>query len=124
MDLRDTLDEREKLVRTVLAAGLALVAIRSLRNGKRFSGLLAGGGALAVAYVATAESGELEELTETVETEVTETIGEVTTDEGTPDERTTDEGSKLRCAACGEPIAPGQSRGPNDDDEIVHRACK
>lgn len=28
-----------------------------------------------------------------------------------------------RCAACGNPIVPGQQRGPNADHKIVHKSC-
>ena len=32
-------------------------------------------------------------------------------------------GASLTCAACGNPIVPGQGRGPNENDEIVHESC-
>ncbi|MFC6826641.1 DUF2892 domain-containing protein [Halopelagius fulvigenes] len=121
MDLRETIEDREPLVRVLLAAGLAAVAISSLRKGRRLSGLLAGGGALALGYTMTAEPDELEELTETVgvDTDIdTEELAE------TVGLGTGDGDSKLRCAVCGEPIAAGEPRGPNEDNEIAHRSCK
>lgn len=66
-------------------------------------GALAGVGALALGFDATRESGG-----PTVEY----------------DFDTTDEEAELYCAICGEPIRPGQWRGPNEDDEIVHDACQ
>ncbi|SFF86993.1 hypothetical protein SAMN04488063_0594 [Halopelagius inordinatus] len=124
MDLRKAVRDRERLARTLLAFGLSVVAIRSLRNGKRLSGLLAGGGALAAGYAAVTPSGELEDLDE-----LTETLDVGTTDEDADDEdssgrETTEDAGKLRCAACGEPISTGQTRGPNENDEIVHLDCK
>lgn len=116
MDLRETVGDREQLVRTLLAVGLSVVAISSLRKGRRLNGLLAGGGALALGYTATTGSGKLDEL-DSVEDE----LGELTE---TLDVGTTDEDTKLRCAACGESIDPGETRGPNENDEIVHLDCK
>lgn len=116
MDLREAVGDRKRLVRTLLAVGLSAVAVRSLRKGRRLSGLLAGGGALAVGYTATTSSDELEELTETLD------VG--TTDEDSTDQDATDRDVEFRCAACGEPIDTGQTRGPNEDNEIVHLDCK
>lgn len=102
---------RDRPLRVVLAAALAVVAVGSLRKGKRLRGALAGVGALALGYASTGGSpptGKLAELEETFGT----------------DETTTDEGSELRCAICGQPIRPGQRRGPNEEGEIVHDACK
>lgn len=103
MDLEETVGDRKRLVRTLLAVGLTGVAIRSLRRGRRLNGLLAGAGAAVLGYTATSQS---EELAETVG------IG------------TTNEDVGLRCAACGEPIVPGQARGPNENGETVHDACR
>ncbi|NEU57988.1 DUF2892 domain-containing protein [Halorussus sp. MSC15.2] len=102
MEQSKSVSERSRLVRTILAAGLAVAAIRSLQRGKRLSGALAGVGALALGYGATAESGELSE---------TLGIGE------------TGEEAQLRCAVCGQPIRPGERRGPNENNEIVHETC-
>lgn len=103
MDLEEIVGDRKRLVRTLLAVGLTGVAIRSLRRGRRLNGLLAGAGAAVLGYTATSQS---EELAETVG------IG------------TTNEDVGLRCAACGEPIVPGQARGPNENGETVHDACR
>ncbi|WP_206425131.1 hypothetical protein [Halosimplex salinum] len=102
MELQETLGDRDRTVRTLLTAALAAVAIRSFRKGNRLRGLLVGGLAAVTGYsVATASAGE----PETVDTE-------------RPRER-----GELRCAACGEPIVPGQVRKPNENDETVHEAC-
>lgn len=105
MDLRKTIGKRSRLVRTVLAAVLTVVAASSLRKGKRLTGALAGVGALAVGYGAATESGEL--------------AGAVDIEMGGEEEK-----AERRCAACGEPIVPGQRRGPNESGEIVHEDCE
>lgn len=103
MELPKNVGDRNRLARTALTVALTAVAISSLRKGKRASGLLAGTGALALGYKAKTESGELKE-----------NLGiDATSERG-----------ELRCAACGEPIRPGQRRGPNENDEIVHDDCK
>jgi len=104
MDLNEVGDSRGRIVRTLLAAGLAVVALGSLRKGKRLRGALAGAGALALGYAATSESGEVVETLDV---------------RGGGDE----EDVKLRCAACGQPIRPGELRRPNENDETVHDAC-
>lgn len=101
MELSKYVGDRNRLVRTVLAVGLAVVAITSLLKGKRVRGALAGVGAVALASVERAGPGDL-----------TEMVG------------STDDDVELRCAACGQPIRPGQLRGPNENDEIVHEDCK
>lgn len=103
MDVDRTAGDRKRLVRTLLAVGLLGVAIRSLRKGRRLNGLLAGGGAVILGYTATTQSGELREAVG---------IG------------TNDEDGGFRCAVCGEPIVPGQARGPNENGETVHEACR
>jgi hypothetical protein len=102
MELRKNVGDRNRLVRTALTIALTVVAISSLRKGKRLSGLMAGAGAVALGYNATAESGEL-----------TESLGIDATGED----------AELRCAACDEPIRPGQRRRPNENDQTVHEAC-
>lgn len=104
MDLPEKVSGRDRLARAGLAVVLGLLAIRSLRNGKRLRGVLAGAGALALGYDA---SNRTPDLTETLGAE---SVGQ-------------DE-ARLTCAECGEPIRPGQPRGPNEDHEIVHEACK
>lgn len=111
---------RGRLVRIVLAVALAVVAIRSFRGGKRVTGVLAGVGAGVLGYAATTEDQTL------TEPEAITSVGE---DDGA--ERTSSVDSadataadaRLRCAACGDPIVPGQVRGPNADHEIVHKGC-
>jgi hypothetical protein len=102
MELRKNVGDRNRLGRTALTIALTVVAIGSFRKGKRVSGVLAGVGALALGYNATTESGEL-----------TESLGIDATDED----------AELRCAACDEPIRPGQRRRPNENDETAHEAC-
>lgn len=106
MDLPKNVARRERLTR-VVAVGLAVVAIRSLWKGKRVAGLLAGAGAIALGYNVANTRTEVEGLVETA-------FGEGPTDEEVV----------LRCAICGQPIRPGQRRGPNADGEIVHDACE
>lgn len=101
MDLRETVEDRSRLARVLLAVVLAGLAVRSVRNGKRARGLLAAGGAVALGYTATSESRDLNDV---IDFE-------------------TDDDYQLRCAHCGEPIVPGQRRGPNANDEIVHETC-
>lgn len=103
MELNKNVGDRNRVARILLTIALTLVAISSLRKGKRLSGVLAGAGALALGYNATTESGELKE-----------NLGIDTTGED----------AALHCAACGEPIRPGQRRSPNENDEIVHDDCK
>lgn len=108
MELSQKADGR--LVRAVLVAALTVVAVRSLRRGKRLSGALAGAGAAALGYQARSGSRDMTEI------EIPDVVP-IGGDEGAPAD------SELRCAACGEPIRPGQGRGPNENDEIVHDTC-
>lgn len=109
MELRKTVSNRKRLARRLSTAVLAAVAVRSLRKGKRVTGVLAGAGAVALGLKARSDSGEPGE--------------ELDIDASAGDSDAADESSQLHCAACGEPIVPGQSRGPNENDEIVHDAC-
>ncbi|WP_132057978.1 DUF2892 domain-containing protein [Halorussus amylolyticus] len=102
MERHETDDTRSRIARMALAVALALVAALSLRKGKRLTGALAGVGALALGATATSETPD---LTETLEIE------------------TASEGDKLRCAACGRPIRPGERRRPNANHETVHDTC-
>lgn len=111
MDPNKNAGGRDRLLRIVLAAVLAVVAVGSLRNGKRLTGALAGVGAFALGYGATTDDTQLDGIRETVESAAT-------------GEETTGEGGELRCAICGQPIRPGERRGPNEEGEIVHDACK
>jgi hypothetical protein len=101
MELSKDAVDRALLARTAFAVVLTVAAVRSLQQGKRLRGALAGAGALALGYLATAESEGLTGIRESADEEV-----------------------ELRCATCGQPIRPGQARGPNENDEIVHDDCK
>ena len=102
MELKKKVGGRKRLARTALAVVLTAVAISSLRKRKRLRGALAGAGALALGYGATTGGGELKEMI---------------------DIDAASEDVELRCASCGQPIRPGERRGPNEDNEIVHESC-
>lgn len=102
MELNEKLDDRGRLARMILAAGLAVVALRSFAKRKPMRGVLAGAGAAALGYTVSSESGGV--------------IEEIRTEP-------TAEDAELRCASCGDPIVPGQRRKPNEDGETVHEAC-
>ena len=101
MELSKNVGDRQRLARTAFAVVLTVAAVRSLQRGKRLRGVLAGVGALALGLDVSPRSGK-----------VTEMIG------------STEPDVELRCAACGQPIRPGQARGPNENHEIVHEDCK
>jgi len=136
MDDNKNVGGRDRLVRLLLTVVLSIAAVRWLRSGKRLRGLLAGVGALGFGFNATTgycgvndaldvdTTGESEEIDiDFDEPETTDDAGspETTTsaDSGSTQERT----SQLECASCGEPIVPGQSRGPNGQGDIVHDDC-
>jgi hypothetical protein len=106
MELSQKRSDDDRLVRTLLAVGLAVFAFQSLRRGKRLRGLLAGLGAFALGFATQFESDSV-------------TKGPVEE----PETGSTNETGGFSCAACGEPIVVGQSRRPNEDDETVHEAC-
>jgi len=95
-----------RLTSTLLAVGLSVFALRSLRGGKRLRGVLAGLGAVAFGYRASTQSGD---VVERIEEEIE--IGSESED------------VRQRCAVCGDPIVAGQLRRPNENDETVHEAC-
>lgn len=106
MELSKKLRDDDRLTHTLLAVGLSVFALLSLRSGKRLRGVLAGVGAVTLWYDASTESGDVvEHLAEELDTE------------------STTEDKRLRCAICGDPIVVGQRRGPNENDETVHEAC-
>ena len=136
MDDTKNVGGRDRLVRLLLTVVLSIAAVRWLRSGKRLRGLLAGVGALGFGFNATTgycgvndaldvdTTGESEEVDiDFDEPETTDDAGSVETgsadESGSPKERT----SQLECAFCGEPIVPGQSRGPNSQGDIVHDDC-
>lgn len=108
MDLNETADSPSGLARFLLAVGLMVVAVRSLRKEKRVFAALAGVAAVVVGYTAKAGSGQ---STPDVATEASRI-------------EATSEHERLRCAVCGEPIVAGEGRGPNEAHEIVHDACE
>lgn len=129
MDDTKNVGGRDRLGRFLVAAVLSIAAVRWLRGGKRVRGLLAGVGALGFGFNATTGYCGVNDA---LGVDTTDESGEVSidfdeSDEGT--ETTTDAGATqarehyLTCAACGEPIVAGQSRGPNEDDEIIHDDC-
>lgn len=134
MDDTKNVGGRDRLVRFLLAAGLSIAAVRWLRSGKRKRGLLAGAGALVFGFNSTTgycgvndaldvdTAGESEEVS----------IGFDESDDGESSagsDTTADAGATqvrehyLTCADCGEPIVAGQSRGPNNQGDIVHDDC-
>ena len=135
MDDKQNVGGRDRLGRFLLAAVLSIAAVRWLRSGKRVRGLVAGVGALGFGFNATTgycganDALDIDTTAESddVSIEFDDADGE-SGDEmtGAADEADgeTEQTHQLTCAACGDPIVPGQSRGPNDDDEIVHDDCK
>jgi hypothetical protein len=121
----DGSDDRNRIARLALAGIAALLAVRSLRRGKRKTGLLAALGAVALGYTARADSEDAVAEADVDDAEVVVDDGATAEDAGTTVsvETTDGSGAKLRCAACGEPIVPGQRRGPDEHDRTVHEAC-
>jgi hypothetical protein len=106
MQLPKKLRDNDRLTSTLLAVGLSVFALLSLRRGKRLRGVLAGLGAVALGYRASTESGGVvEQFAEELDT------GSTTEDD------------QQRCAVCGDPIVAGQLRTPNENGETVHEAC-
>ena len=109
MELLEKVKQREDIVRIVSTVTLAAIAVRSFMKGKRGRGLLAAGGAVAVgATTSTLKPTALE-------------IGREP--EATSEPETTSEAEAMPCAICNEPIVIGESRRPNENDEIVHESC-
>jgi hypothetical protein len=149
----ETGGNRSRLVRVLLAVGLGILALRSLRGGKRLRGLLAGVGAVALGVSATGEKGPaVEPLHETDHTDFDtgtdssasldddaddvavvsddeteaadeDAVEEVAAEEADDDGAVAGASGSLICAACGEAIVAGQRRRPNADDETVHDDC-
>jgi hypothetical protein len=119
---------RDRLVRALLTVVLTVTAIRWLRSGKRGRGLLAAVGALNFGFnTTTGYCGVNDALG--IDTSSGDTapdfdeIGNTDTAVETEPEKTSSS-QGLKCAACGDAIVPGQSRGPNEDGKIVHDDCK
>jgi hypothetical protein len=128
MALTDTSAERNRIVQIVLAGIVGLAAVRAYRRGNRVGGVLGALGAVALGYTALSDSES-----EAADVEVDDVRAPASTDVGAePATESTAQAStepavaaepKLRCAVCGEPIVPGQRRGPDEHDRTVHEAC-
>ena len=113
MELEENASGRDRIARLLAAAGLTVAAAALLRKGRRMTGALVGVGGLVLGYQAATGSEEL--------------AGTLSPDSLAPDalgSDATSESGQLRCAICGEPIVPGQRRGPDENDETVHIDCR
>lgn len=154
MDVSTNVGGNDRRIRAALAMVFAVAAVRALRAGKSKRGLLLGVGALIAGFTAstrycpvndiagldTSGGGDVDieiEDTETVDDEAApEDAVEVDVDESDADDgdvavatstggqRSVSERATLTCAFCGEPIVPGQGRGPNAQGDIVHDTCE
>jgi hypothetical protein len=130
MDETKNVGGRDRLVRMLLTVVLSIVAVRSLRRGKRLRGLLTGVGALGVGFTATTGYCGVNDALD-VDTTASGDEVEIDLDEadsesaGTSSDAGTGQVREhyLNCAFCGEPIVAGQSRGPNNQGDIVHDEC-
>lgn len=132
MDPDKNVGGRDRLVRAVLTVVLSIVAVRWLKGGRKGRGLLAGIGAAGFGFTATTgycgvndtldidttagDATSFESETDTASDKAEPAAPTVAVDAETSTRHMT-------CAACGDPIEVGQSRGPNDQDEIVHKEC-
>lgn len=135
MDDTKNVGGRDRLGRFLLAAVLSIAAVRWLRSGKRVRGLVAGIGALGFGFNATTgycgandaldidTTGESDDVSIEFDDSDDESDDEMTEAADEADGEL-EQAHQLTCAACDDPIVPGQSRGPNEDDEIVHDDCK
>ena len=138
METEQNVGGRDRLARTLLAALLSVLALRWLKRGQKGRGLLAGVGALGFGFTATTgycganDALDIDTTTnDTADEDIDTTTGDTasediefdSTENGheTGTEPTTEAG--LTCAACGEPIVPGQLRGPNEQGRTVHENC-
>ncbi|MFB6140641.1 MAG: DUF2892 domain-containing protein [Halosimplex sp.] len=126
------LRDRSRLVRTLSAAGLALLSLRSFRTGKRLRGALAGLGAVALGYSATSGTGDVTDALETgpIDADVfdSDTVESGTDDAGAHGDADAHaeagaDSDRLRCPVCGEPIVAGERRRPDENGETAHEAC-
>lgn len=129
-DVPENVGGRDRLARALLAVVLTVAAIRALKNGKRVRGLLAGIGALVFGFNATTkycganDALDIDTTSDGVSVDIEGLGGDEETDETTAgDASETDSDGALTCANCGEPIVPGERRGPNENDEIIHDGC-
>jgi len=142
MDKSANVGGRDRLARAALAVALTVAAVRSLRNGRRLRSVLAGAGALAFGFNATtgycgANDALGIDTTGTAGTATADSRGDgeatgAPTADGTQitgtaagdSENGTATAGTLTCAACGEPIVPGQRRSPSGNGQTVHDGCK
>lgn len=103
MELEENASGRDRIARMLAAAGLTVAAAALLKKGRRFTGAFVGAGALALGYQAASESPGLKSA--------------VGSDSGK-------QKGQIHCAICGEPIVPGQARGPDENDNTVHIDCR
>ncbi|MFC7251362.1 DUF2892 domain-containing protein [Halomicroarcula sp. GCM10025324] len=144
MELSENVGGNDRRTRAVLAGVLTIAAIRAFRNGKRKRGLLVAVGALVAGFTATTKycpaneqlgidtTGgvadiDIEDRSDLVaDTDATadaEDAERVNVAVGGTTETAPQRG-QLTCAFCGEPIVPGQRRGPNAQGDIVHDTCE
>jgi hypothetical protein len=139
MDDKKNVGGRDRLTRFGLTVVLSILAVRWLQAGKRLRGLLAGVGALGFGFNATTgycgvndaigvdTTGGNDDVVIDFDEDDTPTGGsesaaaaEVVTNDASGEAET----HSLTCAACGEPISPGQRRGPNEQGDTVHDDCE
>jgi hypothetical protein len=132
MDETKNVGGTDRLVRILLTVVLSIVAVRSLRRGKRLRGALASAGALVLGFTATTRHCGVNDAldvdttgdSDDVDIEFDETDASADGAVGDSDaEATQVREHYLYCAACGEPIVAGQSRGPNSEGDVVHDDC-
>lgn len=144
MDLTENVGGTDRRTRAALAVILTVAAIRAFRKGKRKRALLIGTGALIAGFTSSTKycpanealgidtAGEGTDLDLDVEDE-----GEGSTDTETTAETDEDDDpvvveiddsddvrGRLVCSFCGDPIVPGERRGPNAQGDIVHDTCE
>jgi hypothetical protein len=123
---------RDRLVRFALTIVLSILAVRWLRAGKRVRGLLAGVGALGFGFNATTGYCGVNDTLDIDTTDGDDDVAidfddDASVEDSDPvvvdeDDDAADTRS-LTCGVCGDPIRPGQRRGPKDDGDIVHEDC-
>jgi hypothetical protein len=137
METEQNVGGRDRLARAFLAVLLSVLALRWLKRGKKGRGLLAGVGALGFGFNATTGycgANDALDIDTTSDDAAGADIEFDSSDQGTTDadieSDSEDETSaepaaeaRLKCADCGEPIVPGQLRGPDEQGRTVHENC-
>lgn len=128
----------DRIVRGVLAVVLSVVSIGAVRRGKHKTALVAGLGALGFGFTVTTQycgGNDLLDRDTTADGVARTDTATLTTTPSGRDEHSqsastfetagdrSDPDTTLTCASCGNPIRPGEPRGPNDQNEIVHVGC-